>query len=478
MRDFAQQRQVFEQTRDPEAAKAEAEALSTIVNETDGSRHLYEEMKVMSELSALIYTVASLLDTIGKGGYEQQEVEEKSGWFSWWNKAPPKLQQLERLDLVLAEDCFGEDDGKLIVEESDGDKSTTDYRSKLKDNLPAKDILEFLKANEAVLSRDPEITGDTDADDKVSPEANVLLEAIETVKLHVEDNLVWTMDHHFGSTDLVYAVTVNRKLKRITVGFRGSVTGTDWYQNIQVNLRTLPTPDLLKEQLGFEEEIKVHLGFKKYLLDDDIEQMELSPEQMHETRPGKYGQILRDLEACYNYKDEKGNQPHKDFHLYVTGHSLGAALSTLLAMRLSCSWILRDIIPKPVVNISVASPYGWLRHIRITSQGDIVPVGPPKYFLYNKFRSVYNEPYCHTGCNVHLTGDVDEPAEIGFGVERTVKSQFSLSAVERHTVKDYWTRQRDGKATFEKLTVQGLYEEKKDKNDDETEGTKNEAASS
>jgi hypothetical protein len=206
----------------------------------------------------------------------------------------------------------------------------------------------------------------------------------------------------------------------------------------------------------------------RYLLDEDVAEMDLSVKEMDDRRPGKYGQILRDLEACYNHEDEFGIKVHEGFQLYVTGHSLGAALSTLLAMKLSCSWYLHEKvknIPKPVINISIASPYvgnqgfvdatarleqvGWLRHIRVTNEGDVVPVSPPKRFLYN---TVY-EPYVHTGCNVHLTGT---SYEIAFGVERTFASQLSWSSVERHTPADYWVRQNHDE--LRNMSIEGLYE--------------------
>jgi predicted lipase len=457
MRDFPQQLRAFQSLDRDTYSTAKSAA---VINSSDGSRNLYEEMKVMSELSALIYTVAYLLDLIGKGGYPDPDAPAPSSWWSSWSSNKPALKQLSKIELVLASECSFDSNG------------VCDH-VKLQHNLPAKNVLEFIQANAEALSQDPEITGDTSSDREVSPRSRLVLAALENVKLYQDANYLWCMDQHFGNTDLVYAVTVNRKLKRITVAFRGSSNSNDWWQNVQVSLATLRTPDLLKENFSFEEEIKVHGGFMRYLLDKEVAEMELSAKQMEDQRPGKYGQILRDLEECYHYTDTNGVKVHDGFHLYVTGHSLGAALSTLLAMKLSCSWILHEKvknIPKPIINISVASPYvgnqgfvnatqrleesGRLRHIRVTNEGDVVPVAPPKRFLYN---ALY-EPYRHGGCNVHLT---EKSHEIAFGAERTFASQVSWSSAERHSPADYWSRQNRDKEKFQSMTIEGLYKEYK-----------------
>jgi hypothetical protein len=56
--------------------------------------------------------------------------------------------------------------------------------------------------------------------------------------------------------------TLKRDLKRVTVSFRGSVTGHDWMQNLQIRMTELKTPELLDEK-GFKETIK---GFKSKFL--------------------------------------------------------------------------------------------------------------------------------------------------------------------------------------------------------------------
>lgn len=441
MRDFKKQHEAFRKEKQAGTQTKILDAFGAPANVEH--RSLFEEMTIMTELSALVYTVAYLLDIVGKGGYETNP----NRW--WWSK--PERQQLEKISLVLAEES--------PIEEA-----------KLQRNLPAKNVIEFINANEEHLSKDPEITGDAAEEDGIHPRTLLTISALDDIEKNADGNYLWCFDHHFGGTGIVYGVTVNRAFKRVTVVFRGSVTGEDWWQNVQMTMTDLRTPDLLQE-LGFEEEIKVHGGFLRYLLDDDIAKLELTEEQAKEQKPGKYGQILRDLEDCYNH-EENGVKVHEGFNLYVAGHSLGGALSSLLAMKLASSWYLKEKIkaPKPIINISVASPYignqafhnavkrlekeNWLRHIRISNQNDVVPVAPPKRLFWG---AIY-EPYVHTGLNVHLVEGKGEH-DIGYGLERTFASQFSLSSGDRHTLGDHWERMNDDVDAFKGKSIADLYED-------------------
>ena len=107
----------------------------------------------------------------------------------------------------------------------------------------------------------------------------------------------------------------------------------------------------------------------------------------------KFYQILATLKELYAYKDEEAGRDYSDYDLYVTGHSLGGALAQLLAFTLAGSKD-SDFLPKPVTAISYASPQvgksgylrafeklekdGKLRHIRVSNEGDVVPVAPSK----------------------------------------------------------------------------------------------------
>ena len=63
---------------------------------------------------------------------------------------------------------------------------------------------------------------------------------------------------------------------------------------------------------------------------------------------------LNDIIGHVKYLYEK--DVHKDYQLYVTGHSLGAALAAYLAYTLAGRNDIMDIIPGPVTAITFAAP--------------------------------------------------------------------------------------------------------------------------
>ena len=80
---------------------------------------------------------------------------------------------------------------------------------------------------------------------------------------------------------------------------------------------------------------------------------------------------------------------YPDYKLWITGHSLGGALSTMFAFRAAMDSGVRN---KPVINVSFASRFvgdhvfkeqfqklektGMIRHLRITNEDDVVPLIP------------------------------------------------------------------------------------------------------
>ena len=101
-------------------------------------------------------------------------------------------------------------------------------------------------------------------------------------------------------TDLQVAITISKKTKRISIVFRGSESKSDWYYDLQFFKRKL------------HDNVYVHKGFWN---------------QLH---------INNNYEKIKNIVNELLSiEENKDFEVIVTGHSLGAALSTLFGYEYS-----------------------------------------------------------------------------------------------------------------------------------------------
>ena len=150
----------------------------------------------------------------------------------------------------------------------------------------------------------------------------------------------------------------------------------------------------------FAKNVSVHSGFSNYLFRYTTGDNEKT----------KYEQILVTLKEVFNYKE--GDKDYSDYSLYVTGHSLGGAITQILAFTLAGSKTARSIIPNgnPVTALTYASPEcgtgnyreafkklefeNRLRHLRISNHGDGVPIAVSSI---NRLRD-YTQP----GVNIHL----------------------------------------------------------------------------
>ncbi|KAI5649963.1 hypothetical protein M9H77_35968 [Catharanthus roseus] len=118
------------------------------------------------------------------------------------------------------------------------------------------------------------------------------------------------------NTDTQVALWRDTSRKRLVVAFRGTEQAK--WKDLLTDLMLVPA-GLNPERIGgdFKQEVQVHGGF-------------LSAYDSVRTR------IIRLIKQVVGYIDD-GPQPLSKWHVYVTGHSLGGALATLLALELSSS---------------------------------------------------------------------------------------------------------------------------------------------
>jgi len=267
----------------------------------------------------------------------------------------------------------------------------------LKHEITADAVLEFVEKNRRYFTDDKkgELTFNKKGDNKevleIEKRVKILGQKFDADIIEFDDD----RGNNGLKSELLYGIVVNRTDKRITVVFRGSDSKRDWFQNLQVFGKT---PAEIKEFAG--NEVDVHAGFSNYLF----------KHRSQRDQNTKYEQIMDVLEDVY--QNEAKGRDYSGYELYITGHSLGGALTQLLAFTLSGSKRAQAFLPsaKPVTAMSFASPHcgtkgyarkfnefekeGKLRHIRVTNDGDVVPhlvhiVAPLKR---------YKQP----GVNVHL----------------------------------------------------------------------------
>ncbi|KAL3916222.1 MAG: hypothetical protein SGILL_005275 [Bacillariaceae sp.] len=186
--------------------------------------------------------------------------------------------------------------------------------------------------------------------------------------------LVW-MNDWYPLKDLTYGIAVDTRLKRVLVVFRGAITTEDWRTVMQYKFETIRNP--VKDNFeGKKDKIRVYTGIYDYLF-----------RVRKDTGTTKYSEIAS---LAHKYGVEKiGN----DYKLFVTGHSLGGALTNFFCFFASCEE--RFTRNGPVQAIAFAGPYcgghsfaDAFRHqernkkvqlVRVTNNNDMVPRLPTNF---------------------------------------------------------------------------------------------------
>ena len=254
----------------------------------------------------------------------------------------------------------------------------------LKKDITAASVLEFIQRNRNVLKYDKKgniVLDEEGSSKRQSPNDPRKVEMFRDLETKLEfllpiDGALLEFDDVKEDQSLVYAITVNRTERRISVSFRGSVTMSDWRTNARVWPVEMDVPDEAGDKV--KGPVKVHAGFHDYLFGENKES------QFSGGLHSKFEHITKVLEEIYEQHPEFAG-----YSMYVSGHSLGGALSQLFSFKLAASDFCEKFgVPGPIRTISFASPQpgtssfnkayhaleqqGRLQHLRLSNSGDLV----------------------------------------------------------------------------------------------------------
>ena len=133
---------------------------------------------------------------------------------------------------------------------------------------------------------------------------------------HIDDDFAFTSMDAAGfvnglNSEVVYAIVVSEKNKRITVVFRGSVNAKDWMTNVQMSMTDFELPGFTTEEARTQLRQmfgRVHGGFHEYLFGKTMRGMNGSTKSKAEEIMGTLTGLMEE---------------YKGFSIFVTGHSLG-----------------------------------------------------------------------------------------------------------------------------------------------------------
>mmetsp|Transcript_48623 Transcript_48623/g.56090 ORF Transcript_48623/g.56090 Transcript_48623/m.56090 type:complete len:480 (-) Transcript_48623:150-1589(-) len=274
------------------------------------------------------------------------------------------------------------------------------------------------------------------------------------------DQLILEYDDTFQEEDgggLVHGLILNKTKNWLCVVFRGSIGSKDWDANFDYNLSDIGE---------YGEGALIHQGFGSYLFG----------ERGCDVKNNQKRTYVERIIDSINYAYENNPDVTSDCKLYITGHSLGAALASALAFHLA---YLKKKDDKSVRNfptktrvVTFAAPLvgnekyntqyehleknGFLRHIRMTNIGDAVPC---KITLFGLEKIVIKgdpSKFVQNGLNLMLSSN--GKTDIKYDNTNTLLSQLGFRSRAIHQLpvyNSYWCSHYNDE--LRQLTVKEAY---------------------
>jgi hypothetical protein len=240
--------------------------------------------------------------------------------------------------------------------------------------------------------------------------------------------------------ECVCCISLNNASKRVGIYFRGSVTKKDFRQDAKAMVGRIDNP-VNAVHLLLAEELGVHLGFRECLCKEEklvkallplrtIRKADNDKRPTTNKDPSLPSLITDKPNAKLELEDERIPRKmkhqiileqvrelfkeHPDCRLCIAGHSLGGALTTLMALEAGAD----EATPKPVTTIASGAPkvgnlafnrafeelerQKKLRCLQIANDRDPVPASPPDAWNPSLAMFCQSRRFRHVGLRLKL----------------------------------------------------------------------------
>jgi Lipase (class 3) len=216
--------------------------------------------------------------------------------------------------------------------------------------------------------------------------------SISRVLVESKAEMVWLSDWH-TTYECTYAICINREQKKVLLAFRGAYTLSDWAHAFD-SKETATSNPIKEDYPNRPKNIRLHGGFHRYLF-----------RVRKDTNTTKYDEIASKVAHYCNIVGE-------GVTLTITGHSLGAALTTVFCLYASTEerFTKNGAIEVVVFGAPYIAGYkfadairhqenaGKLRMVKFHNSNDGVPSLPPTLLSTSK----RGAKYFHCGMDVEL----------------------------------------------------------------------------
>lgn len=284
--------------------------------------------------------------------------------------------------------------------------------------------------------------------------------------IYVDDEYYTTLAGY--GTELVYGIAISHKRRSIFVVFRGSAGVQDW-QNFQCGMVDFNLPGYVDvgtvSQCKSGRYGKVHAGFYDYLFAKSKVREDGDSTATAENIVRKVSELLKN--DCQN------------FDIYVTGHSLGGALSTMMAFRLAQD----EGISQKITNVSIASPFVGdqefrnqfqdlekkrkLLHLRVANDEDCISLTPmattivtplgANYKHVGVHLKLYDKTFLNPYFRLFFPKENDLFNEVRNAFHANLVSGLSLRPVSKHMCPEYRKRLDDAMNELKEISLESLY---------------------